>query len=436
MLNAQNLTKEKIHQSFSNTVYNRGYAYYLQGRVMDLKYDDKYSVWRGKVSGRDIYHVTVTVHPDSFDATCDCLAYDRFLECKHGVAVLFALCGEGLKEEFFAPTISTRKKHIHHPTEQFINLFRTHQTITQTHDQDQKHMLRIEFMCKSYRESSMSIRSGNMLLRIEMKVGLDRMYVVRNIKEFLKNIKTYHTHAFTKKFTYAPTKHRFSDTDYEILYMLQDIVNNESFYRNNYSYYWQESRTTDRELLIPPMMGKEFLSQLTQCHVTFVHEQMVYTDINYLEESAPFVFRLHAPQEDAFELVLSQLSHIVYFDSYNCMFLDGTFYTLSDEQKILLEGVRQNTVLEHAIPISKEQMGSFLSYVLPSLKKIGVIEMTDNISNQIMQPPLTSKLWVEKVNNRICVTLEYHYNDWVVNVKLSMYIFACLSMYKINHFLC
>ncbi|MGE6552982.1 SNF2 helicase associated domain-containing protein [Bacillus mycoides] len=415
MSNAQNLTKEKIHQSFSNTVYNRGYAYYLQGRVMDLKYDDKYSVWRGKVSGRDIYHVTVTVHPDSFDATCDCLAYDRFLECKHGVAVLFALCGEGLKEEFFAPTISTRKKHIHHPTEQFINLFRTHQTITQTHDQDQKHMLRIEFMCKSYRESSMSIRSGNMLLRIEMKVGLDRMYVVRNIKEFLKNIKTYHTHAFTKKFTYAPTKHRFSDTDYEILYMLQDIVNNESFYRNNYSYYWQESRTTDRELLIPPMMGKEFLSQLTQCHVTFVHEQMVYTDINYLEESAPFVFRLHAPQEDAFELVLSQLSHIVYFDSYNCMFLDGTFYTLSDEQKILLEGVRQNTVLEHAIPISKEQMGSFLSYVLPSLKKIGVIEMTDNISNQIMQPPLTSKLWVEKVNNRICVTLEYHYNDWVIN---------------------
>ncbi|PFK01305.1 SWIM zinc finger family protein, partial [Bacillus cereus] len=76
----QNLTKEKIHQAFSNTVYNRGYAYYLQGRVMDLKYDDKHSVWRGKVSGRDIYHVTVTIHPDFFDTTCNCLAYDRFLE--------------------------------------------------------------------------------------------------------------------------------------------------------------------------------------------------------------------------------------------------------------------------------------------------------------------------------------------------------------------
>ncbi|WP_353054616.1 SNF2 helicase associated domain-containing protein, partial [Bacillus thuringiensis] len=86
-----------------------------------------------------------------------------------------------------------------------------------------------------------------------------------------------------------------------------------------------------------------------------------------------------------------------------------------NEQKILLEGVRQNTVFEHAIPISKEQMGSFLSDVLPGLKKIGVIEMTDNISDQIIQPPLTSKLWVEKVNHRICVTLEYHYNDWVIN---------------------
>lgn len=27
-------------------------------------------------------------------------------------------------------------------------------------------------------------------------------------------------------------------------------------------------------------------------------------------------------------------------------------------------------------------------------------------------------------------------NYWNVNVKINMYIFACLSMYKINHFLC
>ncbi|WP_260869818.1 DEAD/DEAH box helicase [Bacillus thuringiensis] len=161
--------------------------------------------------------------------------------------------------------------------------------------------------------------------------------------------------------------------------------------------------------------GKKFLSQVTQCHVTFVHEQKAYTDIDFSEKSAPFVFQLHAPQEDAFELVFSQLSHITYFDSYNCIFLDGTFYTLSDEQKLLLDGVRQNKGLEHTIPISKEQMGSFLSDVLPSLKKMGTIEMTDNISDQIIQPPLTSKLWVEKVNDRICATLEYHYNDWVIN---------------------
>ncbi|WP_260869816.1 SWIM zinc finger family protein [Bacillus thuringiensis] len=258
MSNTQNLTKEKIHQSFSNTIYNRGYAYYLQGRVIDLNYDNKQSVWRGTVSGRDIYHVTVNIQPDSFDTSCDCLAYARFLECKHGVAVLFTLCEGDLQEEFFEPTISPLKKHTYQPTERFIDLFRTHQTITQTHDQEQKHMLRIEFMCQSYRESPLSIRSANLLLRIEMKVGLDRMYIVRNIKEFLKNIKTHQTYTFTKKFTYDPTKHSFSDTDYEILCMLRNIVNNESFYRNNYSYYWQESRTKDRELLIPPMMGKNF----------------------------------------------------------------------------------------------------------------------------------------------------------------------------------
>ncbi|ANS52105.1 hypothetical protein BT246_68140 (plasmid) [Bacillus thuringiensis] len=205
MSNLQNLTKEKIHQSFSSAAYTRGYAYYRQGRVIDLNYDDTQSVWHGRVSGRDIYHVTVNVHSDSFDASCDCLAYNRFLECKHGVAVLFALCGDEVKESFFVSTIPARNKQIYRPTEQFINLFRTHQTITQARDPEQKHLLRVEFTCKSYRESPLSRRSGNMLLRIEMKVGLDRMYVVRNIKEFLKNMKAHHTHEFTKKFTYDST---------------------------------------------------------------------------------------------------------------------------------------------------------------------------------------------------------------------------------------
>ncbi|MGX5634592.1 SWIM zinc finger family protein [Bacillus thuringiensis] len=70
-----------------------------------------------------MYHVTVYVHPDTFDTSCNCPAYARFLECKHGVAVLFALCGEDLKEEFFSSTMIARKKHIYQPAEQFINLF-------------------------------------------------------------------------------------------------------------------------------------------------------------------------------------------------------------------------------------------------------------------------------------------------------------------------
>ncbi|WP_431519942.1 hypothetical protein [Bacillus cereus] len=36
--------------------------------------------------------------------------------------------------------------------------------------------------------------------------------------------------------------------------------------------------------------------------------------------------------------------------------------------------------------------------------------------------------------------IEYYNTERIqekfVNVKLNMYIFACLSMYKINHFLC
>ncbi|MGR5867419.1 SWIM zinc finger family protein [Bacillus cereus] len=109
MSNSWHLTEEKIRQSFTNTIYNRGYAYYLQGRVSDLEYDDKKSVWRGKVSGRSLYHVSVEIHHDFVDAICDCPAYDRSLECKHGVAVLFAICGNDLKEVFVNNATNVQK---------------------------------------------------------------------------------------------------------------------------------------------------------------------------------------------------------------------------------------------------------------------------------------------------------------------------------------
>lgn len=380
-----------------------------------MEYDDRQSIWRRKSSGRNLHHVTIKLYHDFVDTSCDCPVYDRSLECKHGVAVLFAICDDDLQEDFVAPATNAPKTYSYQSTEHFINLFRAHQDKKQVHVQDPKHMLRIEFTCKSYPESSRYIRSGGMLLRMEMKVGLERMYVVRNIKEFLKKVKTHHTHEFTKKFTYDPKMHRFSDTDYHILRMLQNIADNESFYRNNYSYYWQESRTNDRELLIPPMIGKEFLLQLAQCNFTFIHEQIVYENISFLDEKVPFAFRLHAPKEGEFELELPPFHHIACFDSYNCIFLEGTFYTLSDDQKILLEGVRQNPLLEKAIPITKEQLSSDLSHVLPSLKKIGTIEIADSVSDKIIQPPLTSKLRIEEIDGRVLIHLEYHYNDWVIN---------------------
>ncbi|UNL86721.1 DEAD/DEAH box helicase [Priestia koreensis] len=405
-------TREQIKDLFLTTTYNRGYAYYREGRVRDLKFSPEKDAWFAKVVGDDSYYVTVEKRHQSFSSSCDCPAYDRYLECKHEVAVLLELCDQETNE------IGQRGPRAgdYEAVDQFIQLFSGYQqAVLDAHNDEVKQLLEVEFVCKS--ATPTFLHPQGMYLTLELKIGPDRTYVVKNIKEFLTKVQNQETHEFTKKFTYDPSDYVFKKEDDVVIQMLLELVNTEHFYRppNPYQRQSSSSLTTDRELLIPTMGARKLLLALMERNFTFVHEEVIYPHVELIEKTLPLSFQLHKLGDQAFELDLFQLHQAAFFDRYDLVFLEGTFYTLSPDQRMLVEGLRQSAVLGETIPIASEQMEDFLSQVLPGLKKIGNVSIDEEVSTKISEPMLQSKVFVDEENGRLVVKLEYHYDDIVIN---------------------
>src|SRR5699024_12836042 len=65
---------------------------------------------------------------------------------------------------------------------------------------------------------------------IRLRVGEDRLYVVKDIREFLEAATGHTPVEFGKHFTYHPEHHTFTDEDTEVLPRLIGIHNTEAIY--------------------------------------------------------------------------------------------------------------------------------------------------------------------------------------------------------------
>ncbi|MBM7703759.1 DEAD/DEAH box helicase [Metabacillus iocasae] len=401
-------SRDEIKDFFSPIAYERGFVYYRQGRVKDVEFDFKHHTWFATVAGSDLHEVAIEIDGDSFVSDCTCLAYEQFKECKHEVAALLEIYD---RETVNQPFSTYQHHHKEQAVTHFMNLFTGYQQhiidARHTHDKDP---LKVEFICKS----SSFTRSHETFLMMEIKVGVERTYVVKNIKEFLRKVREQIPHEFTKKFTYDPAEHYFTEEDEHVIDLLQELVKTETFYRNSQLSSWNDVKVNERELIIPSMIAKNLLLKANERPFTFIDHDQTFEHIHFLKGELPFSFRFDKSSETEFELNLQQLHDASFFDRYGFLFHEGTFYELSNEQQLLLKGLRKSAPIDQMLPISEQQMSSFLSHALPGLKKVGKVTLSEDVSNQMIQPPLKVKLFVDDEYGQLLAKLEYHYDDLVI----------------------
>nr|WP_082415788.1 DEAD/DEAH box helicase [Numidum massiliense] len=408
---SHSFSKQDIARLFTPINVRRGTTFKRQGRVVDLYYDAEANCWHAKVLGSRLYEVAAYIYNGGFDATCDCPAFARQWECKHIVAALLQLSDPSVRKD-------QQTEGMYRAADAFIKAFTQNEAVPSTgNGNDTRELLTVEYICKVQPPPNYMVGDATELLSVELKTGVKRPYVVKNITKFLDCVMNETTHYFTPRFSYDPMAHALRDEDREIFQILVDIARNEGVYQQKFSPYGYGSAGSDRELIIPPLVADRLFHKLQEGNSRLEYGGTTYQGFELVDDALPFSFLLEENGADKFQLDLSELATAAYFPLYGFVFNSGSFYKLSPQQQALMEELEHVVTMsrEGRLPIAKTQIGPFLSHVAPGLKRIGQLDISDEVASHIVRPPLEAKVYVTDEEDVLRVKVEYAYGEWTVN---------------------
>lgn len=433
---------DEIKNLFSAAVFRRGRSYYEQGRVSDLYYDPVRLIWSAKVKGTKRYQVTVQEDKDGWEVECNCPAFDQYWEpCKHVAAVLLKIYeGQGssasrpragkinahsLYEQNWKEQQEIRQKqqdelkrreqerqerYLKQLTNQLIDTFASKLNSEAVTGQANQSTLAVDWTCKIYKPAFM----GSEFLALEMRTGQKRTYVVKKIREFLKAVQNKEQYYFTKSFSYDPISQEFSKEDKEMISLLLDAVKYEEVYQETRSSYHLNDRSGDeRSIIIPPMMADEVIGKLAGREMRFENGSDVFSSLHVYDQELPLSIRLENGKSDGFQLNLSQLNTLIFLEMYGYAVQANKIYRLSPtQQSVIFELMKLVTQSQNSvIPIGNDQIEPFLSYVAPKVGHLAKLEIASQVSRKIVNHPLKAKVFIDRTDEVLHVTLEYHYGD-------------------------
>lgn len=430
-----------------DTFYERGEAYYSNGKVTITNASPHGRSYHATVHGSTRYEVTIDIDRDGdVDAGCSCLAfssYDKY--CQHVAAALLQI----QEREELEDKIPRVYPSLLHPEDRPIEeedfyeehlqpRFSPHTALASTDTRlandilalfkrkpnrssgsrsiiDPRIPLDMEITCRTYPYGYRKHMFG-----IELKIGPKRLYIVQRIRDFLLSVEHGKMFVFSKHFTYDPALHLFQPRDDAVLRQLNQILSNEMLYRDtsSRSFMKEAPASGERLLLIPPFSWGTLLPLLTAApSVQIAHRNDTFAGFELSDEALPLHFAFDQSASDGYQLDIQGLQGMTIMEEYELVLMEGKLLRLQHGQGKSLSELKDllDTSRKPSIHIAPEQMEPFMEKVIPSLMKLGSVHIADTISDRILQTKLRAKLYLDRIRDRLVAGLEFQYGDIIIN---------------------
>ncbi|WP_054968517.1 DEAD/DEAH box helicase [Alicyclobacillus ferrooxydans] len=311
---------------------------------------------------------------------------------------------------------------------------------------DSRELLSVEFFCAPH----VGGFAASEHIQIEMKIGPQKTYVVKKIRDFLLAVEENRPFYFTPRFSYGPDQYRFRPEDLRVIRVLCEVMHEEALYRSmmgNYSYTY---RGNERALFISPIVWRSLHPLLLQSDTTVVGKGgNTVGPIHVTVETPDVNMQIVKHGEGHYGLEVSGLDDMVPLPSYGCVVSGSTFHLMDpvvlrqfvETQKVLesqrmmeadrvlklerrlgrqraLELLRSedahplddeeasktsgfSSETKHTeIPIAEDALQPFMNEVLPGLRRIGQVEVDASIRDRVIEAPLHAKLYLDRYTNQ------------------------------------
>lgn len=404
---------QKIIKEVCGTVsFKKGDSFYRTGKVTFESYGPERCV--AFVSGAEEFTVSIEKKINGkFISTCSCPKLVSFQkECQHIAAVLLSIyehLSSGTSPDNFNGGHNIPPDPDQGLTEGFMTLFQKQplQARKQMHF-EKRMLLDAEFTCKL-----VSVGNGQHMLGMELRIG---QTPVHDIRGFLKHAKDRTPILLSISFSYDPSLHCFPHEIDAVLGKLMDIVKDEQMYMDGL--LDPSDYTSNKQvLLIPPSSWNSLCDSLKNVKNVKVESQTErYESLKISTDPIGLKFIFASAGED-YQLSIEGLNQMVVLNSYQCVLSEGTLFRMNNDDCDRLYELKQMLNLSgiNLIPIPQNQIESFLEKVVPGMRKLGEVQISDDIAGQFMKTPLVAKLYLDRVKNRLLAGLEFHYENFVIN---------------------
>lgn len=384
------IERHQIERLFPRQTFDRGMKYYLNGRVNGLSYNRQKQEWFAEVEGSESYYVEVgldKLHKGTIKTYCECPAFDTYKSCKHLVAVLLE--------------ISDQKQHQidSRVTSQFIEgLLSMNQPDILT----EKVPMQVEYY----------IRFDSGKVWIELKTGVEYCYVVQQIRDFLTHVFEQRPYTFTHKFSFNPEEHYFLQQDEELLKELYTYIQTGDLFTDRG--YYPDNAYDRRKILIPPLNFPSLLEKLGERKSFVIDHDEQYEQLQLTYDKIPFSFTIDE-KDEIVVLKTDGVTNGFFSPTYKFFFHEGTFYFPTDAQLKVVEEIDRLRLHQQELPLEAEQVDIFFSEALPTLKQVTDIQITEELTKEIVEYPLRAELYLEEQDGMIVGKLHYIYGNYTVN---------------------
>lgn len=355
--------------------------------------------------------VVTETEPDVLDCTCDSHLYGERV-CKHMYATYLKKV-ELLHEK---KKISLKERILEQESVTLLALFQESLA-----DQFEVPVLDAKKTLQIVYNVSLKTENEERQIVLELKVGAERTYVVKNIQAFLDAVRYNQLLVFTKNFSFDPNEHTFSEKDSAILELLTQICDIQKMYELSDSYF-SRSYEDDKTLIVTPYLSEELLQKLTgeNASLQIMNEKneilMRYPAIKMVKGELDFNYIFRSTSNGKYQIELESLQQAVFLEKYQLIFLDGTFHHLERKEWLSIMPLFefQKVTKSDVVQFNEARLSEMVSYVLPALQKSGTVDVDETIQNRIINFPLEAKLFISMTEDaKHELRLQYEYADWV-----------------------
>lgn len=385
---------QKIIKELCGSVsFKRGEAYFRAGKV--TIHEDSADLCRATVKGADDFHVTIEKdNARRIQPSCSCPTLGNFSKsCQHIAAVLLAIAEK---------KSSGGQLNAQQLSEGILTLFQDKPIRKSRHQLhfEKRQVLDVQFTLKPC-----TIGDGENLFGVELTIGQMKISAIR---DFLQHLEAGKRCTLSPTFTFDPNEHCFDNEVDMVLHQLIRVARDELAVSN--------ATSSQEVLLIPPSAWKGLMSLLVQVPVLLVElDGQITQPLRLVDGVPPLQFNVEEVDGE-YQLTVKGLERIQLFDAYHVVLHDGAVFQLDSQDCERLMQLQQMfaTPSKHCVPIPSEQMDMFLNKVVPGLRKIGQVHLSQHVIAEMQKTPLVAKLYLDRLKNRLLAGLEFHYEHIII----------------------